>query len=649
MQSIGNCTERLNNYLSENKCNVVTVSEHWKSIEQLEAHKLTGFKLATAFCRNQGCHGGVAIYCQKMLCSRIRNDINKLSECYSFECAAAEVPGKSFKYVIVAIYRTPDSHIETFLRKMHELLDLLFQNKDTFIIAGDFNIDFKNMHNKNSQSFKSLLESYNVTVTINDYTRVNNTSHSCIDNILTNVSNDDFAGEVLNLHLSDHLAQKLTVKINTKPKTQFKYVRCFNQINTDLFLNSLNLQNWANIYNIEPNDVDNQWYTFMAIFENVFSCNFPIKKVAVNQFNEAYVNTPEILNCKRRLSTISVMLQHNAQYKDIYNIEKMNLENLLTEAKKSFYDNKIKISDNISKATWNVVENICGNLKKGKSKDTLFQGDPSVMANKLNDYFINTPINLVENLPQVNFNNNIPMNNKTFIFDDVTENEILHIVKSLKNKSSSGHDEVSNIILKKCIHYILKPLCYIINNSLKYGIFPDLLKLALIIPIYKNGDESNIENYRPISLLSSFSKIFEKVVYNQLLHFFNENEIFSKNQHGFLKGRSIETALFDYINGILNTIDNSEIPLGIFLDLSKAYDTINHCILKQKLERYGVRGAPLKWILSYLFNRQQYVKLMSKDKKIISETKNIRTGVPQGSILGPLLFNIYILTIYVTV
>lgn len=642
VQSIGNCIEKLSNFVNENNCKVVTISEHWKSYEQLQAYRLKDFKLVTAFCRQQGQHGGVAFYCQEKLYSKVRSDINRLSECYVFECAAAEVKAENFKYVIVTIYRTPDSQVDTFLSKMNELLDLLFRRNDIFVIAGDFNIDLKNSNNNNSQAFRSLLESYNVAITINDFTRINSTSQSCIDNILTNIIKSDYTGEVLNSHLSDHLAQKLTVNSQSKHKTKFKYVRCFNKTNTESFLDSLNMQDWTSIYNIDSNDVNKQWDVFMSIFKNLFFNNFPMKKVHLNQVDGACMSTSEIFDSKKRLSTLSVMVKYDAHYKDLYNLEKTNLENLLIEAKRTFYNNKIIGSDNVSKATWDVVERISGNIKKSKNNEIFFQGDVSATANNLNDYFVSAAMNLAKKLPNVDFNNNIPVNNNTISFEDIAENEILDIVKSLKNKNSSGDDEISNSLLKKCINHILKPFCYIINNSLRYGIFPDSLKLALVIPVYKSGDENNFENYRPINLLSGFSKIFEKVVYSRLTLFFEENKLFSEHQHGFLKGRSTETALFEYISEVLDTIDNNEIPLGIFLDLSKAYDTINHYILREKLERYGVRGMPLKWIVSYLSNRQQCVKITTQEKNITSEIKKTRLGVPQGSILGPLIFNIYI-------
>lgn len=235
VQSIGNCIEKLTNVLKENNCKVLTVTEHWKSVEQLSAYKLQGYKLVTSFCRGQGHHGGVAIYCVEKLYVKTRTDINELSECYNFECAGAEVHCENNKFTIVVIYRTPDSEVDSFLRKMYELLERLLEKHECFFIAGDFNIDLKNLDNKNSQNFKSLLDSYSTKVTINDYTRVNSRSQSCIDNILTNVTNNEYTGEVLNSFISDHLMQKLTVKIQSQQENQFKYIRCYNQTNTDLF------------------------------------------------------------------------------------------------------------------------------------------------------------------------------------------------------------------------------------------------------------------------------------------------------------------------------------------------------------------------------------------------------------------------------
>ena len=201
-----------------------------------------------------------------------------------------------------------------------------------------------------------------------------------------------------------------------------------------------------------------------------------------------------------------------------------------------------------------------------------------------------------------------------------------------------GPDNISQKILKTTIWNILTPLTNIINATLSTGIFPDKLKLAKVVPIYKNGTKDNPSNYRPISILSCLSKIFERILYGRLYKFLHKNSFFTNSQYGFLKNRSTEDAILELQNTIIDNITNNTTSSALFLDLSKAFDTINHSILLNKLNYYGVRGIALSLFTNYLQNRAQYVEINSTKSTLLS----ITTGVPQGSILGPLLFLIYV-------
>jgi hypothetical protein len=193
-------------------------------------------------------------------------------------------------------------------------------------------------------------------------------------------------------------------------------------------------------------------------------------------------------------------------------------------------------------------------------------------------------------------------------------------------------------IIKKSFDIICQPLVNLINLSLATGIFPDKLKIAKVIPIYKMGDTDCFANYRPISLLPNFSKFFEKVMYNGLMELIEKHDILYSSQFGFREKHSTSLAITHLVNKITSAIDRKEITVGVFLDLAKALDTIDHDILLAKLDHYGMRGQALQWISSYFYCRKQYVQY----KETFSSYHTIKCGVPQGSILGPLFFLLYI-------
>ena len=212
------------------------------------------------------------------------------------------------------------------------------------------------------------------------------------------------------------------------------------------------------------------------------------------------------------------------------------------------------------------------------------------------------------------------------------------VINSLTNKSRVGIDGISTILLKCIAPSIIKPLTLIINQIMKTGVFPNKIKLAKVIPIYKKDGPTQVTNYRPISLLPVLSKVVEKTIAKQLSEYFEENKLFNQNQYGFRTGHSTEHAALELVDKITSQMDNNETPINIFLDLSKAFDTIDHNILLDKLKYYGLYDTAIKLFRSFLTNRYQYVQMENAKSQMLG----INTGVPQGSILGPLLFIIYI-------
>ena len=207
----------------------------------------------------------------------------------------------------------------------------------------------------------------------------------------------------------------------------------------------------------------------------------------------------------------------------------------------------------------------------------------------------------------------------------------------LQSKSSMGHDNMSTNFLKQIAPYILFPLKLIFNQIVEQGTFPKLLKIAKIIPIYKKDEKNVFNNYRPISLLPAISKLYEKIMASQIKNYFNNLNLFYENQYGFRSGHSTEYATLDFVDKLHNLISCKETPFCVFMDLSKAFDTLDHSILLHKLQNYGFSNIALQLCKSYLSDRKQYVSF----KNSVSDMKAIKLGVPQGSILGPLFYIIY--------
>ena len=253
--------------------------------------------------------------------------------------------------------------------------------------------------------------------------------------------------------------------------------------------------------------------------------------------------------------------------------------------------------------------------------------DEAVISNSFNNYFIHVGPQLAQHIPShINPLNLVNDTMKSIFIPYISEYEITETVRSLKN-SSAGWDFIPASIAKHCLKHYNKPLTYLINSSFESGTFLKELKLAKVIPIFKSGDKQDISNYRPISILSLFSKVFKKTMYNHLNNFIDANKILYKYQFGFRKSHSTNHAIIPLVEKVNNAMDSGKISIGVFLDLRKAFDTVDHCILLDKLYKYGIRGTTWNWYKSYLENRKQYVCYSNT----LSATMPITHGVPQGT------------------
>jgi len=393
--------------------------------------------------------------------------------------------------------------------------------------------------NNDRDSLFSIFNSFGLRPTVLGYTRITQTCQKCIDNIFTNWENVE--PEIFNYHLSDHAGQKVIFKVNKVKANILLYKRFFTVDNKMYFRKCLKEQNWLEVYSQKRTDVNEQWSVFILTFLNIFNHCFPKKPAYSNRKKrQSLFVSNEVADCKRKLDNLLVLSQKYNTYKNEYKKVKKDYDTLLAKERSDKYSDKILNSDNKIGTVWSICHEVTG--KMSTSNECNLRGDPQTIADNMNQHLINIIPELLKSLKDIPFTCDIPDQVQSLYLRPVEAEELLSCATKLKNKFSSGEDEIPACIVKSCLEDVAEVVCYIINNSMKYGIFPDQLKFSLIIPIHKK-DSVDLNNYRPISLLPSFSKIFELVILSRILSYAKKFEIFSQTQHGYLEGKSTTTAI----------------------------------------------------------------------------------------------------------
>ena len=424
----------------------------------------------------------------------------------------------------------------------------------------------------------------------------------------------------------------------------------------DQFHLDLSNMNWNDTLKLELNNPNLSFNSFSNSLNSLINKHIPLRRVTKKEKEnprKPWITNEILYLIKKRERLYKKFIQAKDEniknsYQEQHRLLRNRIVSISRDSKKNYYQTFFEDNANNLKNTWKGIREIIKIRKQQHSSITSLNinndinDNPYDIANSFNKYFTTIADNLQNSIYDAGKGYKKYLKNRnpnSFFVRPTNREEILEIIDGLQKGKASGPFSIPEHLLEMIKHDIAKPLADITNISFETGIYFDKLKVSKVIPIFKNKESMlDCENYRPISLLSNVNKIIEKLMYNRLYDFLERFDCIYRKQFGFRQKHSTAHALISMTEEIRHSLDNNLNVCGIFLDFQKAFDTVDHSILLDKLEFYGIRGIPLNWFKSYLFNRQQFVSINGTDSKIM----NLPHGVPQGSILGPLLFLIYI-------
>ena len=646
---------------------VICIQESWLSKNSVDASTFSIPNYKTPFDLPASCskHGGLICYVHETLEAEIIRTYNT-SKLY--EGLVIEISGRGIQPTLIAnFYRPPRFNnnnltIEEFTQEFSLVIKDLSKCNQNILLAADLNIDLLKINEKEKYAnFLDLMLEYGLFPKITMPTRFAKKSASLIDQIYIKSKNHTLTtaqSGILLSPTSDHFGCFSILNQNLSKTYHPKYIKLTNVNNTTLadFSKAVGEIQFSDMLDRNLFTDPNKTYEIIeAKINEVKDIHLPTKTVKFNKYKHKqspWITAGILRSIKIRdklyskLKKLSPISLNYEEIKHNYNSYCKLLNKLIKEAKLNHYENEFKKHSSDLKKTWATINKIvCRNNKSNEFPSYIITNNRKVKSteeavNILNEYFTTVGATLASGIRknEKHFSNYLKQRIMcSFSFNTVNENDIIKILDKFKPKTSAGPDGLSMKLLKSIKEFIAPPLSLLVNQSLCTGIFPSKFKIAKVLPLLKKSNNYNIENFRPISLLNTVSKILEKCVFNQLYNYFESNKLFYVSQYGYRKEHSTESACIELVDKISHQLESKETPLCIFLDLSKAFDTLDHEILLKKLKYYGLSDTPMKWFTHYLSNRQQYVEVDS----IKSSTTNIDTGVPQGSILGPLLFIIY--------
>lgn len=648
------------------KFSIIALQEIWNVPTgfsfSLPGYKPMMFSIRDKSGANANAGGGVGIFVDEKFECEIIEQISVFKP-KLFESQFIKVKTSKNKFIIIGNIYRPNSAPIASTTKFNDELEIILnkirtdnslRNNSDIILLGDYNIDLikYNTHSESSRYLEILLSHGQLPV-ISKPTRICQNTASLIDHISIKDHSSFLDSGVLLTAISDHCPTfyiKTFIMCNQKVPPPQK-TRKINPDTIKVFKQLLQNHKWENVLN--ENRPSNAFCNYFETINKLSNDAFPEVKKFISR-KHTPINpwmTKALLisrKYKNKLAAKKIKFPSDAnieaykQYNKIYN-------KLCRKAKLNYYSEQFKMYSKDVKKTWDIIREAIGGHKiKNSIPDLFFENGELIsgslnIAEGFNTFFSEIGKKLAAKIPE----NNIPFQNylkneieENFTFAKITKKTILEIGGQLKPKHSSGHDNISSNLLKIILPDIVNPVCHLFNLSINTGYIPTELKTAKVVPIFKADSVNSFNNYRPISLLTSLSKLLEKIVSRQIIGFLNKHNILYKLQFGFRKGHNTSHPVIHFLDKIYNALNKEkpEFTLGIFLDLCKAFDTANHEILLEKMKHYGFRGLSSLWFKNYLNGRKQFVTINGVD----STCKFIDVGVPQGSVLGPLLFLILI-------